>query len=325
MKSDFFREHLADMLFCPYLCGGNGLLSLTDRHRVDNSKPPTADSEQSDKHMRLQQIAYRASSLLRHRLTAWNTGGEGIHSPYLFYWVRHCLYDRNRYYAFDRIEKQRSALLHSTKTLTVTDYGTGKDRHATRQVKDIAATSLEKARNAQTLFRLVQFIGDKELDSQRGDEGLHILELGTSLGITTAYLASPSSKNKVVTMEGSESLTATARDNWQKLGLHNITAVEGNIDETLHSVLTDLQHVDLVFMDANHTEAATLRYWEAIVPHVGKKSVIVLDDIHWNKEMERAWRSIQQDKRVTCTMDTYDMGMTFFDPAYLHKHFRLRI
>lgn len=216
-------------------------------------------------------------------------------------------------------------MLRSTETLTVTDYGTGKDRQAERRVRDIAATSLEKAKNAQILFRLVRFLGDKEMNGKSEDAALNILELGTCLGITTAYLASPSSRNKVVTLEGSKSLTAIARDNWKKLGLNNITSEEGNIDDTLKPVLEELQQVDLVFMDANHTGEATLRYWETMKPYVRKKSVIVLDDIHWSREMERAWKTIQRDERVSCTMDMYDTGFVFFDPAYLHKHFILRI
>ena len=273
----------------------------------------------------MRQILFRVLSFLRHQLTAWNTGGEGIHSPYLFYWVRHCLYDSNRYYAFDRIEKQRSAMLRSAETLTVTDYGTGKDRQAVRSVRDIAATSLEKAKNARILFRLVRFLGDKELNGTSENDALNILELGTSLGITTAYLASPSSKNKVVTMEGSQALVNMARNNWKTIGLNNITVVEGNIDDKLKCVLEEFQRVDLVFMDANHTKEATLRYWEAIMPFIEKKSVIVLDDIHWSRDMESAWKTIRQDERVSCTMDLYDMGLVFFDPAYLHKHFRLRV
>lgn len=269
--------------------------------------------------------AYRLWSYARHWLTAWHTGGEGIHSPYLFYWVRHCLYDENQYYAFGAIERQRGGMLRSDKKVTVTDYGTGKGNAAVRRVRDIAASSLEKPKNAQTLFRLVQFLGDREWNSRPQEAGLNILELGTSLGITTAYLASPSARNRVVTLEGSGALAAIAKDNWKALGLKNIECVVGNVDDTLQTALEKLGRADLVFMDANHTEEATLRYWAAIKPCLGRKSVVVLDDIHWSKGMERAWRAIQDDARVTCTMDLYGMGMVFTDPAYLHRHYRLRV
>jgi len=41
----------------------------------------------------------------------------------------------------------------------------------------------------------------------------NILELGTSLGITTAYLAANSSKSKCITLEGSPEIIKIARDN----------------------------------------------------------------------------------------------------------------
>ncbi len=216
-------------------------------------------------------------------------------------------------------------MLQSSETVTVTDYGTGKMRSSTRRVKDIAATSLESPKNAQTLFRLVRFLSDKELHSGREDNTLNIIELGTNLGITTAYLAAPSSKNKVCTLEGSKALTEIARQNWRKLKANNITAIEGNIDNTLAATLKQLRQIDMAFIDANHTKEATMRYWHQIMPYIRQKSVVVIDDIHWSKEMEQAWKQIQNDRRVACTMDLYDMGMVFFDPAYLHRNYRLRI
>lgn len=274
--------------------------------------------------MQLGRDIVRTAAWLRHQLTAWNTGGEGIHSPYLFHWVRHCLYDNNRYYAFEWIEKQRSAMMRSPKVLDVKDYGTGRSRSSLRRIRDIAAGSLEKRRNAQILFRLVSFLGDRQWNGNR-NKPLNIIELGTSLGITTAYLSSPSSANRVLTLEGSGELIKVAQDNWKQLNLNNIVPVPGNINDTLLPALRQLGQIDLAFIDANHTEEATLRYWETIISFVHKKSVLVIDDIHWSRQMERAWNTIRNDRRGTCTMDLYDMGLVFFDPSYLRRHFRLRV
>lgn len=273
--------------------------------------------------MSLHLLAYRTFSFLRHQLTAWNTGGEGIHSPYLFYFVRHCLYDSKPFYAFQPIEQLRNALLNNNKSLHITDYGTGKHTSPNRTVKHIAATSLESPKNAQLLFRLVHFLSDRQWNGNR-QSPLHILELGTSLGITTAYLAAPSSRNQVTTLEGSQELLQLAQSNWNKLKINNIQPVCGNIHNTLSPALNQLQYLDLAFIDANHTAEATLRYFNTILPFVSAKSVIVLDDIHWNPDMERAWHTIKTDPRVTSTFDLYNLGMVFFDPAYLRRHYKLR-
>ena len=55
------------------------------------------------------------------------------------------------------------------------------------------------------------------------------------------------------------------------------------------------------------------------------KSVMIVDDIHYNEEMERAWREICEDERVTSTMDLYQMGLVFFDKNYWRKNYKIRL
>ena len=56
-----------------------------------------------------------------------------------------------------------------------------------------------------------------------------------------------------------------------------------------------------------------------------EKSVMIVDDIHYNEEMERAWREICEDERVTSTMDLYQMGLVFFDKNYWRKNYKIRL
>jgi len=268
---------------------------------------------------------YRIGAYLRHELTAWNTGGEGIHSPYLFYLVRMLMYDDHRYYVWDAIEKRRQLMLKSTEKVHVADFGTGKKRKKDRKVACIARTSLAKAKNAQLLFRWINFLGSKQ------KEGLNIVELGTSLGITTAYLAAASNKNRVLTFEGSHAVAEKARENWEALKLDNITCVEGNIDKTLSDTLYNNARetpgsngIDFAFIDANHTKDATLKYWRMLSLYRHQKSIFVVDDIHHSPEMAAAWKEIRAEDYVSSTMDLFDMGVVFFDPDYLHKNYRLR-
>lgn len=274
----------------------------------------------------MQDVLYRIWAQLRHRLTAWHTGGGGIHSPYLFYLVRMLMYDDNSYYCWDRIEERRRAMLRAQKEIEVEDWGTGRSRERRRRVCEIARGSLEKSRNVRILFRWLRFLGEG-----RGG-GLNIVELGTSLGITTAYLASVGSKNKVITFEGSGAIADMAKMNWDKLGIANIQQVVGNIDETLSPTLAcasacanNKYNIDMAFIDANHTYEATMRYWRELVRYKGDKSIYVVDDIHYSREMERAWNEIKAREEVSSSMDLGDMGVLFFDKQYMKKHYRLRV
>jgi predicted O-methyltransferase YrrM len=282
---------------------------------------------------------YRVSSWLKHQLTARNTGGHGVHSPYLFEWVRMVMSDKNTYYVWDEIEEIRQEMLKDTRELEFVDYGSGKlkgENGERRRVCDIARGSLARRKDAQLLARLVGWLGRPLLTSPLrggiGDEasedrkGLTIVELGTSLGVTTAYLAAMDSRNKVLTYEGCPAVAEVAQANWEKLGLNNIACVVGEITvDSLQLTVDRLSGIDVAFIDANHTYEATLTYFNALASRVHEKSVVVVDDIHYNEDMEKAWKAICADERVTTTMDLYRMGLVFFDKHYWRKHYKMRI
>lgn len=262
---------------------------------------------------------FRAKAYIKHQLTAWNRRGDGIHSPYLFYLVDKILRDKNSYYCWQDIEDRRQAMLHAPKIVHTTDYGTGKSGE--KLVSDIARRELESTKIAQTIFRITQWLGNSE------KRPLNIIELGTSLGITTAYLASANTQNRVFTFEGSHEIADIANRNWQKLHINNIQTILGNIDDTLpdflsHSALAK-EGIDIAYLDANHTYEATIRYLNILRTCARDKSIFILDDIHHSPEMEKAWTEIQHRSDVTSTMDLYHIGLVFFDPHYLHKNYRL--
>lgn len=263
---------------------------------------------------------HRIGAFIRHFLTAWNTTGEGIHSPYLFRLVRFVIRDENTFYCFADIERRREYLKACEDELDVVDFGSAgspEGTHIKRRVCDIAKRQLECAKIGQLLFRIINFMGQEE------KRPLEILELGTSLGVTTAYLASASRKNRVMTLEGSESVLKIAQGVWRALKLENIEWQEGNIDNTLYKCARE--QLDLAYVDANHTYEATKRYVDFLLPRMTEKGIIVLDDIHYSEGMERAWEELKQDQRVTTTMDLYHVGMIFVDKHYLNRHYRIRI
>jgi predicted O-methyltransferase YrrM len=268
---------------------------------------------------------YRVSTWLKHYLTAWNTGGEGVHSPYLFEWVRMVMSDKHAYRVWEDIESVRARMLVSDQVVEFVDYGSGVGRKGEgakgeKRVKDIAKGSLARAKYAQMLFRLVNWLGHQLREENRG---LTIVELGTSLGVTTAYLAGVDTRDKVYTYEGCEAVAKIAMDNWKQLRMSNIECRVGPIDEV--QLQCSLERVDVAFVDANHTYEASLKYFDILAQKVHEKSVVVMDDIHHSEEMERAWREICADERVTSTIDLYQMGLVFFDKHYWKRNYRMRL
>ena len=295
--------------------------------------------------MELRVALYRAKSWLRHQLTAWNTGGEGVHSPYLFEWVRMVMMDKNAYYIWGEIERCREKMLRDERELEFVDYGSAiKSRSLEngsktacrlefrdmRRVCDIARRSLAKRKYAQMLSRLVNWLGaSHSLENGSGTayslefRGLTIVELGTSLGVTTAYMAAMDSRNRVVTFEGCEAVANIAKENWKALNINNIECRVGEID--VEELVRDIEHLDVAFIDANHTYVSTCEYFDVLAGKVREKSVIVVDDIHYSEEMEKAWKAICADERVTSTIDLYQMGLVFFDKHYWKRHYTMRL
>ena len=279
---------------------------------------------------------YRVGSYLKHQLTARHTGGHGIHSPYLFEWVRMVMADDNSYYAWAKIEEIREQLLRDEREVTFVDYGSGRALPSSpadankRLVKDIAKGSLAQKKYAQMLARLVRWLGSANpqyLSKRKEDRGLNIVELGTSLGVTTAYLATMNKGDKVLTFEGCNAVAEIAKENWKLMEINNIECRVGEVtEESLRLAVVDLQGgLDVAFIDANHTYEGTKSYFNVLAEKVHEKTVIVVDDIHYNQAMEKAWMEICADERVTSTMDLYQIGMVFFDKHYWKRNYKIRL
>jgi len=252
-------------------------------------------------------------------LRFWLRSGNahGLHSPFVFGLYTTVVRHTGIFGAYAAIEARRQQLLNESTSIRVTDLGAG-SRTSTgqqRRLADIARTAAKPSRLAQLLFRLVNYLRPKT-----------IFELGTSLGLTTAYLAAADSRHRVVTFEGCPNVAAVARATFDSLSLSNIDVVEGNIDHTLAPTLASLSApVDFVFFDGNHRYEPTLRYFELCLAHRTDESVFVFDDVHWSAEMERAWEAIKAHPEVTLTVDLFYVGLVFFRKNQPKQHFSLRV
>jgi len=247
----------------------------------------------------------------KHFISAKNTGGHGVHSPFMYQFTRYVLYEKHPFYIFDSIEKLRASLKKDTRVLNITDFGTGINR--TTSVSDIARKSLKTTRESQLLFRIAHYM-----------KVVNVLELGTSLGITSMYLGSLSTKLKFVTLEGCPQIAAVADENFRQMGLSNIELVIGNIDDTLPDVLDSMSQLDMVFIDANHKSAAVLKYFELCMSKFHKSSIVIIDDIYWSDGMEYAWQTIKNHPRVTSSIDLFHMGIVFFNTDINKMHYKMR-
>lgn len=247
----------------------------------------------------------------KHVVTARNTNGFGVHSPFIYQFVRFVIYEKYYFYSFTTIENTRKKLKSDKKKIDIQDFGTGYDRKET--VSRIASNSIKSEKYGQLFFRIINYYKFRQ-----------ILELGTSLGITTSYLASSSNRINCTSLEGSSEIADIAQENFKILGLNNIHVKVGNIDNTLNDVLNEVTELDFVFFDANHQSDAVLNYFEKCIPKIHQNSIFVIDDIHWSKDMELAWEVIKNNTAVTTTIDLFQSGIVFFNKDLYKKHYKMR-
>ncbi len=231
-----------------------------------------------------------------------------IHSPFVFKLVTEVFEKTVKYNDYARIEQLRDDLKHDTRTIEVNDLGAGSKRLKSkkRKISDIVRKSVKKEKYAHLLYMMIRYF-----------KANSILELGTSLGITTAYLASAHPNVKVTTIEGCENTAGIASENFNKLQLQNIQLIVGNFDTELTKVCHEVQKFDLIFIDGNHREVPTINYFNTVLPFCHNDTVLVFDDIHWSEEMQEAWEFVKNHEQVKMTIDLFEMGLVF-----LRKEFR---
>jgi predicted O-methyltransferase YrrM len=251
-----------------------------------------------------------AKNYIRYRLLAGTP--HDVHSPFVFELLNNVIRDETPYYGFDLVESLRSKHLLDGKKISITDYGTGQ-KHRQEKISDIAKRSVKPRKYAQLLFRLVN-----RFQSQ------NILEIGTSLGLTTLYLSLPKKDSRVVTLEGCKELSELARQNFSKLKRSNIELIEGDFGDTLPSTLKKFDRLDFVYFDGNHRKDATLSYFRQCLPLAHADTVFVFDDIHWSREMEVAWNEITADPKVKVSIDLFQLGIVFFRNGIIKQHFVLK-
>lgn len=240
---------------------------------------------------------------------------HGTHSPFVFDLLKKVVYNRNSFYAYGEIETIRRRMLRSRDQIQYTDMGAGlvQNGDQVRAVQAIAKRAVKPAKYGQLLFRLVNYFQPK-----------NILELGTSLGITTSYLRAGSLSSDVTTIEGCSETAAIAKKNWEQLGYNNISQHIGNFNDVLPEFLKTAQAVDFVFFDGNHRKQPTLDYFYRCLEKSHEKSVFVFDDIYWSDEMKEAWEEIKANERVSVTIDLFFVGIVFFRKGQAKEDFVIR-
>jgi len=258
---------------------------------------------------------YKLSAYLRYL----NTSGtrHSVHSPFVYSLVDEVFRDKTDYPEFRDIEELRQKLLRKSQVIEVTDFGAGANsksyEHRFERVASIVRKGSVDVKFGRLLFRLVRYFKPET-----------IIELGTSLGISTLYLAKANHEAKVITLEGCTTKSEQAASNFEALHATNIDLHIGSFDIVLPDLVKNMKKLDFAFIDGHHTFDATIDNFEKMLKVAHNDTVFVFDDIHWSRGMERAWQQITDHEHVTVSIDLFRFGIVFLKKELSRQKFVIR-
>lgn len=243
--------------------------------------------------------------------------GHGIHSPFVYRLALEVLGDKTIYPDYDSWHSWRSELLADHSQLPIVELGAGSvtaPGRSSRAVSDLARRVAKPVRTGRLLYRLARFAAPT-----------HVVELGTSLGLSAAWFSLACPSASVLTIEGNPAIARKAVSNFERWKLTNIHLTNGPFDTALPAVLENIPRVDLAFLDGHHRQAATLRYFEQLLTKKQSDSMFIVDDIYWSPGMKAAWQAIKQHSEVRCTIDLFQFGLVFFKEEFKEpRHYSIR-
>ncbi len=240
---------------------------------------------------------------------------HSAHSPFLYEFIIKVLNKNSDDINCSEIEELRQELCKSKQIIRITDFGAGShiNNSKSRKIKDIARNSAKNSKFGKLLYRLIHFYKTK-----------NIIELGTSLGISTLYLAKPNVKAQVYTFEGCLETAKIAEQNFEKMDAQNINITLGDFKNTLQKKLEKIKTIDLAFIDGNHKQKPTITYFEECLKYSNNNTIFIFDDIHWSKGMENAWSYIKSHQKTTLTIDLFYIGIVFIKSEISKENYTIR-
>ncbi len=247
----------------------------------------------------MKHVGFRIKTYLEYRRRAVNQ--YGLHSPFLFEFYKACFRPSYKH-SFPSILSLRKKLRNNRNEILITDFGAGSlvSKSNSRKISEMYTSAAISKKQGEFLNRLVTYL-----------KPYSILELGTHLGLSSAYMALNSTA-RVTSLEGCPNTAEIASQNHSILNQENISVQVGSFHELLPNVLSTIENVDMAYVDGNHSYDGTIWNYEQILPKTSEDSVLIFDDINWSPDMKKAWDDIISKPEISFSINCYKFGLIFF-------------
>lgn len=232
--------------------------------------------------------------------------GYGVHSPFVYNLITKVIEEPCPYYSFYDIELVRRQLIYRDTLISYPDRRQ-KGKLRSRTIGQIVEREGIKAKHGALLFRLANYFKSKQ-----------ILQLGTSMGLSTLYLTSYATDIRCIALENVPEFAGIAQISFEKAARNPIDLRTGSFRELLPQALKDMEKIDFVFFNTLYEQQNNDWLFETCLKRIQDETVFVFEGIKSSRKMREFWQKVCSHPEVTVTIDLYAMGIVFFNKR-LHK------
>ena len=261
----------------------------------------------------ISQLEY-ALKYIKYWLFAKHKKGHGVHSPFIYNLIINVLNNKSNDETLNKVFDVYNKLRKSKEVLEFNEIGAGTNYKKSKKITTgkIVKKSSINLKYGKLIYNLIKYFNPKE-----------ILELGTSVGISSAFIAQAAPQSNFKSIEGIEEKIRIAKETASEFK-HHTEFIHGDFENILNSVLEKYDKLDLVFFDGNHKKQSTLNYFNSCLEKIHNETIFIFDDIHWSDEMEEAWAEIKNHPKVKVSVDIFRMGLIFFRKELSYQHYVIK-
>lgn len=253
--------------------------------------------------------AFQIVEFARYLLKSEHWRGHGVHSPFMYSFVRNTLMKASKKPNASRYTTELRKI--APKSVAKSSFGASPSNESESTARLLQKISISP-KYGKLLSTIVCNYSPKE-----------VLELGSGLGVSSYYLANSNPNSHVVTVEGMKAYAEIAQATFKNLGIANVSVVTSTFDE-FFDPLAPTQKFDLIFIDGAHSYEATLKNFERSLSVATPEAFIILDDIRWSEGMLRAWNEVKQHPKVRVSTDLGRVGILFLNPVLQKQEYQIR-
>lgn len=242
---------------------------------------------------------------------------HSVHSPFVYKLIEEVIRDKQGYAAFRKINTVRQSLLKNSQLIEITEFnrnrGSMSMSHQLKSVSTLARESSVNEKYGRLLYRLAAFFKPET-----------VIETGTSLGLSTMYLALANDNAKVFTVDACTIKSEQAAAGFKSLGITNVEQQIGLFDIVLPGLIRKSGKLDFAFIDGDYTCDGTTSIFDTLLKISHNDTVFVIHQIHKSTEMEKAWDRLAGYEQVTVSIDLFGVGIIFLKRELSRQNFVIR-